>query len=134
MNTIARLILVALLACGPGCAHDRVQHEALAEGGTLVTVDVTGTWRSTAGGSLKFELEQHGSRVTGSMRLTGLPGVSNLSGPVDGTVSGDTFRFIGPSVTGEFTASEDEMIGEVRGFGQAAHGGRVGYNLRRSSN
>src|SRR5262245_56314570 len=128
MNSIARVILVAVLVCGSGCARrDWVQE-------TLVTVDVTGTWRSTAGGLLELALTQQGSRVTGSMRLTGLPGVSNISGPVDGFVSGDTFHFSGPNVLGEFTASEDEMIGEVRGTGgQVSMGGRVSYTLGRVS-
>jgi hypothetical protein len=41
MKTIARLILMAVLACGSGCAKsDWIQQ-------TLVTVDVTGTWQST---------------------------------------------------------------------------------------
>src|SRR5262245_29645201 len=109
-----RLMLVAVFACIAGCAKtDWVQQ-------TLVTVDVSGTWRSTTGGLLELALEQQGSKVNGSMRLVGLPGVSNLSGPVDGTVSGDMFRFTARSgmiVMGEFTASEDEMVGEVRGIG-----------------
>ena len=43
MNTIARVILVAVLAFGSGCAKpDWIEQ-------TLVTVDVTGTWQSTEG-------------------------------------------------------------------------------------
>jgi len=127
MNTIARVILVAVLACGSGCARpDWIQQ-------TLVTVDVTGVWRSTEGGRFELDLEQQGSRVKGSMRLTGLPGVSNLSGPVDGTVAGDTFTFRGPSTAGEMAVNGDEMIGAVRGIGTAAAGSpsRIPFTLRR---
>ena len=127
MNTIARVILVAVLACGSGCARrDWVEQ-------TLVTVDVTGTWRSTTGGLLELTLEQQGSRVRGSMRLIGNPGITNLSGPIDGTVSGDTFSFRGPSTTGEMTVNGDEMIGAVRGIGTAAAGSpsRIPFTLQR---
>ena len=124
------MLVAAALTCGWGCVKpDWIQQ-------TLVTADVTGTWRSISGGLLELTLEQQGSKVDGSMRLTGLPGVSNLLGPVDGTVSGDTFRFTARSgmiVMGEFTASGDEMIGQVRGIGQAAFGGPVQYTLRRVS-
>ena len=86
MNTSVRAILVAVLACQLGCAPTDWVKETFA-------VDVTGTWRSTTGGLLELALEQDGPKVRGSMRLVGLPGVSNLSGPVDGAVSGDTFHF-----------------------------------------
>jgi len=100
-----------------------------------VTADVTGTWRSTTGGLLELALEQQGPRVKGPMQLKGLPGVTHLSGPIDGTVSGNTFRFRGPSVTGEMTVSEDEMIGEVRGVATAGSGApsRMPFTLRRAS-
>jgi len=43
MNTICRLILVAVLALGSGCAKpDWIDQ-------TLMTVDVTGTWRDSGG-------------------------------------------------------------------------------------
>ncbi len=119
------MILVAALACASGCARpDWIEQ-------TLVTVDVTGTWQSTAGGWFELSLKQQGSRVNGTMRLTGLPGVANLSGPIDGIVAGDQFTFRGPSVTGESTVSEDEMVGELRGIGQAGFGGRQSFSLRR---
>ena len=61
MNTICRLILVAVLALGSGCAKpDWIDQ-------TLMTVDVTGTWRDS-GGTIDLTLEQQGSKVTGSMR------------------------------------------------------------------
>jgi len=55
---------------------------------TLVTVDVTGTWRSTEGVLVELLLEQQGSKVTGSIRRG-----SAWDGAIVGTVGGDLFRF-----------------------------------------
>ena len=108
MSTIARVILVAALAFGSGCAKsDWIQQ-------TLVTVDVTGTWRSTEGSVVDLLLEQQGSKVTGSIRR------GTFSGPIVGTVGGDLFRFkqtSGPPVEGEMAVSGDEMTGEMRNLG-----------------
>ena len=109
MNTIARLILVAGLACGFGCARpDWIQQ-------TLVTVDVTGTWRSTEGSLVEFVLEQQGPQVTGTMEWRRLTGA--ISGVIDGTVAGDTFRFRlrNQDLAGDLTVSGDEMKGDMRG-------------------
>ena len=58
MNTIALVILVAVLALGSGYAKsDWIQQ-------TLVTADVTGTWVGR-GGALVPKLEQQGSKITG---------------------------------------------------------------------
>ena len=88
---------------------------------TLVTVDVTGTWSGswTGGGLLLFELEQQGPTVKGVMRLTA--GTSQMSyqgaksGPIEGTVAGDVFRFsqTNGSIEGEMTVSGDEMNGRA---------------------
>jgi hypothetical protein len=88
MKTIARVILVATLTCGSGCARtDWIEQ-------TLVTVDVTGTWQgSTAGGAFELVLEQQGARVTGSMVMRGFTG-GNRTGPIAGTVAGDVFTFV----------------------------------------
>jgi hypothetical protein len=103
--------LATLLALSAGCAQkDWIDR-------TLVTVDVTGTWYgSTVGGvgrEIFFELKQEGSRVTGSMRTA--PFGASGSGPIDGTVAGDVFRFKDStgSVEGEMTVSGDEMIGRA---------------------
>ena len=109
MKTISPLILVAVLTCGAGCAKsDWIQH-------TLVTVDVTGTWRSTEGPLVEFVLEQEGAKVTGSMEWRRLTGA--ISGLIDGTVAGDTFSFRmrNLDMAGDLTVSEDEMRGDVRG-------------------
>ena len=119
MKTIAgAILLVAALTCGAGCARpDWIEQ-------TLVTVDVTGTWQGGVGGtggaggaSYEFFLEQQGPKVKGSVRAYGatlMPGGS-LSGPIEGTVTGDVFSFRqtdGP-LKGETRVSGDEMTGEV---------------------
>ena len=110
--------LVAALACGAGCARpDWIEQ-------TLVTVDVTGTWQGAVGGtpgaggaSYKFVLEQEGPKVKGSVQASGatvMPG-GNLTGPIEGTVTGDVFSFRqtnGP-LTGEMAVSGDDMAGHV---------------------
>jgi hypothetical protein len=90
MRTVPWVLIAAALAFGLGCASsDWIDR-------TLVTVDVTGTWYGSAGGGgtgyatpdFLFELEQQGSTVKGSVRLT--PGGH---AEVAGTVAGDVFRF-----------------------------------------
>ena len=107
---LARLILVTMLACGSGCAKsDWIQQ-------TLVTVDVTGTWRDSDG-TIEFTLEQQGSKVTGSLLLKGIQSAGTISAPVEGSVGGDVFRFQQTrgerSCLGEFTVSGDDMHGWV---------------------
>ena len=118
MRMVTRVLIAAALAFGSGCAQtDWINR-------TLVTVDVTGTWSGTVAGGgaspyvtpdLLLELEQQGSRVKGSLRLT--PGGSAELG---GTVAGDVFRFraLGASannrdIEGEVTVSGDEMSGRM---------------------
>ena len=121
MRAIARMILVAALVCGSGCARpDWIDR-------TLVTVDVTGTWQGagpsaigSASVSYEFTLKQHGPKVDGSVQQEGrrtsgwgVPG--EYSGPIDGTVAGDvlSFRQKNGSLQGEMTVSGDEMTGGV---------------------
>ena len=107
------LILMVSVVVSVGCAKsDWIQQ-------TLVTVDVTGTWRSTEGGLIELKLEQQGSKVSGSSR--GLGPVTTKPETIDGTVAGDVFRFRQTSgvfqIQGEMTISGDEMSGwgEMRG-------------------
>ncbi len=93
---------------------------------TLVTADVTGTWSgsSNKGAWYQFELVQSGpgvkgmeNRRGGGMGATGGAGMLFWSGPVEGTVSGDVFRFrvtsIGSVASGELRVNGDEMSGEM---------------------
>ena len=122
-HTIRLLIATALLFA-LGCAQkDWIDR-------TLVTVDVTGSWSGSVGGpgaggkppDVTFELEQQGAIVKGFMHLPAggsSQGVSYSArinpGPLDGTVSGDVFRFRLRSGTleGELRVSGDEMEGQV---------------------
>jgi len=88
---------------------------------TLVTVDVTGTWYGRTGGAAYvnpgeywLELKQEGATVTGFLTEAGVSGnTGRVSGPIDGSVAGDLFRFKNTSgtVTGELTVNGDEMTG-----------------------
>jgi hypothetical protein len=114
MKIIAGLLVAAALAFASGCAKtDWIDR-------TLVTVDVTGTWYGRSAGGVGagqrdvfLELKQEGSRVSGSMRTAPFG-----SGPIDGTVAGDVFRFKNSTggVEGEVTVSGDEMIGRASLF------------------
>ena len=86
---------------------------------TLVTVDLTGTWSGhlmvagTGGTGIRdvvFELEQQGSTVKGSMRVTPR---GMAPSDIEGTVAGDVFRFKDARGTwqGTLTVSGDEMEG-----------------------
>jgi hypothetical protein len=127
MKFAAQLLIAATLLSAAGCAKtDWIDR-------TLVTVDVTGTWSGSivaAGGGgasggryVVFELQ--GSTVKGSIQTT-WPG--NAPRTVEGTVTGDVFRFKDPrgNWEGELTVSGDEMDG------RAAYAGSVGrISLRR---
>jgi hypothetical protein len=120
MSHSASLLIAATLIFAAGCAkQDWIDR-------TLVTVDVTGTWygygtssATTSGGmsgnvEIWLELEQEGSRVKGSYRQKPDQS-SNVSGPIEGTVSGDVFRYrlLRGSSDIELTVSGDEMNGQT---------------------
>ena len=104
----AWLALGFLVLTAAGCARpDWIEQ-------TLVTVDVTGVWQGTiarAGshGPLKLTLQQSGPKVTGQLKGT----TSGMDGPLEGTVTGDIFRFRSPraGVSGELQVNGDEMTG-----------------------
>ena len=125
MKRLIGLLIATTLVIGSGCAkQDWIDR-------TLVTVDVTGTWSGSTGGSasspgdLLFELKQHGEKVKGSV-LFGRGGYIPLGGagpePLTGTVSGDVFRFSAArgAIDGELKVSEDEMHGLVSFVGNRA--------------
>jgi hypothetical protein len=118
MRTIAWLLLTTVLMMSTGCARsDWIDR-------TLVTVDVTGAWYGRASApptsrELLLELEQKGSRVTGSLKFPEGVSLGGIPGEIDGTVAGDvfTFRQRNGAVRGELTVSGDEMTGTVSLFG-----------------
>jgi len=120
MTIIAGVLIAAVLAFGSGCARsDWIDR-------TLVTVDVTGVWQGSMNSwdgqpaineEVSFELKQQGPNVTGYFKTSGRwsSGSTRASGPIEGRVSGDVFRFRrteGPH-TGELTVSGEEMKGQV---------------------
>ena len=115
MRIIAGVLMAGALAFSSGCAKaDWIDR-------TLVTVDVTGVWTgwytTTPGGQVdvRLELQQQGPNVTGSFQTLGRSGGSGftVSGPLEGTVAGDVFRFkvTRGSTSGELMVSGDEMNG-----------------------
>ncbi len=113
----AWLAIGVLVLTAAGCARpDWIEQ-------TLVTVDVTGVWQGTFSGSnhLTLTLQQSGSKVTGQIALPLYWGAGRIEGPVEGTVSGDIFRFrdLRGRVTGELRVNGDEMTGWGKwSFGQ----------------
>jgi hypothetical protein len=112
MKAIVRVILVAALACGLGCARsDWIDR-------TLVTVDVTGAWEGTfpLGYAVQLNLEQQGPQVKGFFRFGGQH-PCYLTGSIEGTVSGDVFSFrqTNAPLTGQVTVRGDEMSGGGNG-------------------
>jgi hypothetical protein len=106
MRVVTWVLIAAALAFGLGCASsDWIDR-------TLVTVDVTGTWQRSGSNTFQLELKQQGPSVTGYIQW---PGASQLSGPIEGSVAGDVFRFrrTNGGVEGEMTVSGDEMDGRV---------------------
>jgi hypothetical protein len=106
------LVLAGLLL-GSGCASRPDWIEA-----TLVTVDVTGTWRGTLTSvmntTVELILDPRGARVTGTMRAYGGLAQRGMDGPVEGSVAGDVLRFQGGGegrLQSEATVNGDEMTG-----------------------
>ena len=109
MKALIRLLVATTLALGSGCAkQDWIDR-------TLVTVDVTGTWSGTmmaagsggAGGArdVVFELEQKGSMIKGTMRVTPRGMAPDT---LEGTVAGDVFRFKDPRANWEASSRSAE--------------------------
>src|SRR5262245_49305440 len=121
MKAIVVMFTAATLLFASGCAkQDWIDR-------TLVTVDVTGTWSGTmmapgaTGGAREvvLELEQKGSTVKGTMRVT--PRGPGGPGTLEGTVAGDVLSFKDSRGTweGELTISGEEMNGPVTAWGVA---------------
>jgi len=123
MKSLAGLLMAAALAFGSGCARsDWIER-------TLVTVDVMGVWQGSMNSwdgqpaineEVRFELKQQGPNVTGYFRGRRAVGFSRQSGPIEGSVNGDMFRFneTSGSITGELTVSGEEMKGQITASGR----------------
>ena len=111
---IARLVIGVLALTVSGCARpDWIEQ-------TLVTVDVTGAWRgefrqalgSSGGAAIELTLQQSGPKVSGQVNFSPF---RQFSGPIEGTVTGDMFRFRAQrtGVSGELQVNGDEMTGRA---------------------
>ena len=131
MKALIGLLIAATLVIGSGCAKaDWIDR-------TLVTVDVTGVWTGSHTGAssgallilenVVLDLTQHGSTVKGFLLVRGA-GSQRESGPVEGTVAGDLFRFRSArgGLEGELTVNGDEMTGVTSSLS-----GRVPMSFRR---
>ena len=120
MTIIVGVLIAAALVLAPGCARtDWIDR-------TLVTVDVTGVWHGSMNSwdgqpaindEVSLELQQQGPNVTGNFKTSGRwnAGSTRSSGPIEGSVSGDVFRFRrtdAPHI-GELTVSGEEMKGQI---------------------
>ena len=117
MRAMWAFVATALLL-GSGCTkQDWIDR-------TLVTVDVTGTWYGSPGGStlahpgeFSLDLKQEGATVQGFLQSkTGSGTAGPIGGPISGTVAGDVFRFTDTRgvMAGELTVHGDEMSGTVQ--------------------
>jgi len=86
------------------------------------TVDITGNWAgswaftnpSLGGGQAELKLKQTGGEFNGDMVVSGA--AVNRTGYIQGTVSGNEVRIIAPpGLTGQLTATGDEMKGILHG-------------------
>ena len=111
MRAVTLALIITALVLGSGC----VQKDWIDR--TLVTVDVTGSWEMWPDNALWLELKQEGAIVTGSYGWRGWSANQERGGPLEGALSGDTFRFkeaIGASLEGEMTVNGDEMSGRLQ--------------------
>ena len=128
--SMSKLMIVGMVLFLAGCATAGDRGGAVAP-----AVDVTGTWNGSftnvgsTGNNFSFVavLEPKGNIVTGTMS----GGLASYNGPIQGTVSGNTFswRQLMGSASGTVTVSGHEMNGTGTATA-AAYTGRL--NLRRA--
>jgi hypothetical protein len=115
---IASMLAIAVLATfAAGCASTSGDQKAA--GGP--PANVAGWWRGgtvgAGGTSVTMQLAQTGSAVTG---VIDVPGRADVSGPLTGTVDGNSVRFkltSGYGSTGLLNVNGDTITGTVGGNG-----------------
>lgn len=86
-------------------------------------LDVSGVWEGTWNGGpigrgrITLTLTQAGTKVIGSLKMSGAQAISATDGPVAGVVTDTTFRFEQPGgfMEGEMAITGEEMSGEATG-------------------
>lgn len=107
---------LALAAAIGGCASS----EPSVPPGVL---DVSGVWEgiwnggSIGRGRITLVLKQVGTKVTGTLAMSGAPAISATDGPLEGVVSDTTFSFGQPqgAMEGEMDIKGEDMRGDTRG-------------------
>lgn len=117
MKTVSFVALAIFAVCVAGCAST----DSAVSKPAGPPANVAGSWSGStvgAGGTtVSLELKQNGSAVTGTIQIGGRP---DLSGPLQGTVSGNTVRFrltSGFGTSGELNVSPNTITGIVGGTG-----------------
>jgi len=91
-------------------------------------LDLSGVWEGTWNGGaigrgrITLTLRQAGTRVTGSLKMSGAPAISATDGPVQGVVAGTTFSFEQPGgfIEGDMAVIGEDMSGDATGRIRAA--------------
>ena len=91
-------------------------------------LDLSGVWEGTWNGGpvgrgrLTLTLTQTGTRVTGSLKMSGATAISATDGPVEGVVTDTTFSFEQPGgfMQGEMAIVGEDMSGDASGRVKAA--------------
>ena len=86
-------------------------------------LDVSGVWEGTWNGGaigrgrITLTLTQAGTKVTGSLKMSGATAISATDGPVKGVVSDTTFSFEQPGgfIEGTMAIVGEDMSGETTG-------------------
>lgn len=110
------LACLALAAILGGCASS----EPLVPPGVL---DVSGVWEgiwnggNVGRGRITLVLKQVGTKVTGTLAMSGATAISATDGPLEGVVSDTTFSFGQPqgAMEGEMDITGEDMRGDTRG-------------------
>jgi hypothetical protein len=115
-NAAVPLLAVVALVAVAGCAS-RTSTQPSAT--VAAPADVAGTWTGAVvgaqGAPVTMVLQQTGPKVTGDLRVGGR---SDISGPIDGTVEGNTIKLrlqTGAAGTPVMTVRGDEITGMVGG-------------------
>jgi hypothetical protein len=86
-------------------------------------LDVSGVWEGTWNGGpigrgrIMLTLTQDGTKVTGSLKMSGAPAISATDGPVEGVITDTTFTFEQPGgfIEGEMAIVGEDMSGDAIG-------------------
>jgi hypothetical protein len=91
-------------------------------------LDLSGVWEGTWNGGpigrgrITLTLTQAGTKVAGSLRMSGATAISATDGPVEGVVTDTTFSFEQSAgfMQGDMAIAGEEMSGETNGRIKAA--------------